>query len=127
MCCARDSLDTSDLDSADRLNGLAGIEMYVVLFRIRTRGDIDESEYGATFAKMLEYVSQLSGFIGIEGFAAEDGAELAVALFDSLETITEWRDHPEHVKTRERGRTEFFSEYDITIAHVERQYSWQLG
>lgn len=75
---------------------------------------------------MLEHVSKLPGFVGIEGFAAEDGSELAVALFESSEAIDEWRNHPEHVKTRERGRQEFFSAYDITVAQVERQYSWRL-
>jgi heme-degrading monooxygenase HmoA len=98
--------------------------MEIVLFRIRTRADINQEEYQQAFARMLELVSQIPGFIGIEGFAGEDGSELAVARFDSPEAIAAWCDQPEHVRTRQRGREEFFTSYDITIATVSRHYDW---
>ena len=98
--------------------------MEVVLFKIRRRPDIDLEEYERTFGEMLEIVSQMPGFKGIEGYAGEDGSELAVATFDSPEAIAAWRDEPEHTRTQERGRQEFFSAYDITIATVWRSYSW---
>jgi heme-degrading monooxygenase HmoA len=98
--------------------------MEVVLFKIHTRPDLDEEEYQRTFEHMLELVSQVPGFAGIEGYSGEDGSELAVARFESPEAIAEWRDHPEHVRTRQRGREEFFASYDITIATIGRQYSW---
>lgn len=100
--------------------------MEIVLFHIRTRPDINEQEYQRTFEHMLKLVSEVPGFIGIEGFSGEDGSELAVARFDSLEAITIWRDQPEHVRTQQRGREEFFAAYDITIATVWRHYDWPL-
>jgi heme-degrading monooxygenase HmoA len=101
--------------------------MDIVLFRIRTRDDIDQEEYQRAFERMLELVSEMPGFLGIEGFAGEDGSELAVARFDSPEAIAAWRDHPEHVRTRQRGREEFFASYEITIATVSRHYDWSLS
>ena len=101
--------------------------MEVVLFHIHTRPDIDEHEYQRAFERMLELVSQMPGFQGIEGYKGEDGSELAVARFDSPEAIAAWRDEPEHVQTRQRGREEFFSAYDITIATVWRHYDWALA
>ena len=98
--------------------------MKVVLFKIRVREDIDQAEYERTFEQMLELVSTVPGFRSIEGFAGEDGSELAVAWFDSDESIAEWKQHPQHLVTQERGRTEFFSAYDITIAEVVRRYGW---
>jgi heme-degrading monooxygenase HmoA len=98
--------------------------MKVVLFHARTRDDIDRVEYERTFGRMVELVSAMPGFRGIEGFAGEDGRELAVAWFDSAEAVAEWKNQPEHVITQERGRVEFFSGYDITVADVDRQYSW---
>jgi heme-degrading monooxygenase HmoA len=100
--------------------------MEIVLFHIRTRPDIDQEEYQRAFERMLELVSQIPGFIGIEGFAGEDGSELAVARFDSREAIAAWREQPDHIRTRQRGREEFFSSYDITIATVWRHYDWSL-
>jgi heme-degrading monooxygenase HmoA len=98
--------------------------MKVVLFHARTRDDIDQAEYERTFGRMVELVSAMPGFRGIEGFAGEDGRELAVAWFDSAEAVTEWKNQPEHVITQERGRMEFFAAYNITVAEVDRQYSW---
>lgn len=98
--------------------------MKVVLFRIQVREDVDEPEYQRTFERMLELVSEIPGFRGIEGFTGENGRELAVAWFDSDEALVTWKHQPEHVVTQERGRVEFFSAYDITIAEVERRYGW---
>lgn len=100
--------------------------MEIVLFHIRTRPDINEQEYQRTFERMLKLVSEIPGFIGIEGFSGEDGRELAVARFESPEAIATWRDQPEHVRAQQRGREEFFAEYDITIATVWRHYHWPL-
>lgn len=100
--------------------------MEIVLFQVRTRSDVDHDAYERAFGQMLELVSTVPGFIGIDGFTAEDGSELAVARFDSPEAVAAWREHPEHVRTRERGRNEFFSAYDITVATVSREYAWPL-
>src|SRR5580692_12720321 len=98
--------------------------MKVVLFKIRVREDIDQAEYERTFEQMLELVSTVPGFRSIEGFAGEDGSELAVAWFDSDESIAEWKRQPEHLATQEQARREFFTSYEITIADTERQYGW---
>lgn len=99
--------------------------MEVVLFRIRTRADVDQAEYERTFEEMLGVVSDLPGFVSIDGYVAEDGSEMAVACFESPEALAAWRDQPEHVRTRDRGRQEFFEAYDITVATVSRHYAWQ--
>jgi heme-degrading monooxygenase HmoA len=98
--------------------------MEIVLFHIRTRDDINQEEYESAAERMVELVSQMPGFVGVEGFAGADGSELTLAKFDSPEAITAWRDQPEHVRTRQRGREEFFASYDITIATVSRHYDW---
>lgn len=99
--------------------------MEVVLFRIRTRADVDEAAYAAAFERMLELVSTIPGFVSIDGFTGEDGSELALARFENEEAITAWREHPEHVATRRRGREEFFEAYQITVATVSREYGWE--
>jgi heme-degrading monooxygenase HmoA len=98
--------------------------MEIVLFRVRTRADIDTEAYERTFEQMLELVAEIPGFNRIIGYTGDDGTELAVVEFESSEAIAAWRDHPAHVQARNRGREEFFAEYDITVATVSRQYSW---
>ena len=98
--------------------------MEIVLFRIRTREDVDQAEYVRSYERMVELVREMPGFVSVEEFASEDGTELAVARFDSTEAIDAWREQPDHVRTRQRGREEFFASYDITIATVHKQYGW---
>lgn len=100
--------------------------MEIVLFQIRTRADIDAQAYERAFVEMVELVSQLPGFISVEAFAGEDGSELALARFESEDAIAAWREHPDHVLTQHRGRTEFFASYAITVATVSRHYDWSL-
>lgn len=98
--------------------------MEIVLFHIRTREGVDQLEYGRAYERMVELVRQIPGFVRVEEFAGEDGSELAVARFEDTDAIDAWREQPEHVQTRQRGREEFFASYEITIATVHKQYGW---
>jgi heme-degrading monooxygenase HmoA len=98
--------------------------MEMVAFIARPKNDVDPQEYQRTFERMLARVTELPGFVDIRGFAGADGTELALARFTTREAIEEWRDHPEHARTRQRGRDEFFEAYEITIATVWKNYDW---
>ncbi|MDD9207194.1 antibiotic biosynthesis monooxygenase [Georgenia sp. 10Sc9-8] len=99
--------------------------MLVVLFESRTLGDVNEAAYEEAFRQMLERVHEVPGFVDFASYSGADGAELAVARFEDDLALARWREHEEHVCTRERGREEFFEAYDITVASVVRQYSWR--
>jgi heme-degrading monooxygenase HmoA len=101
--------------------------MHIVLFHIRTRPDLDEAAYEQAFEEMMAAVSTMPGFVSIGGFAGDDGSELAVVRFESEDAIRAWRNHPDHVRTRDRGREEFFDSYEITVAEVTRAYEWRHG
>lgn len=101
--------------------------MHIVLFHIHTRPDVDENAYGQAFEEMLATVAGVEGFISIEGFTGEDGSEMAVVKFESEAAIVAWRNHPDHARTRDRGREEFFESYEIAIAEVSRAYAWRRG
>ena len=75
--------------------------MEIVLFRAQTRSDHDAAEYGRLFEQMLVKVQEVPGFIDISGFAGEDGTELALVRFETPEAVAQWRDHPDHVATRD--------------------------
>ena len=98
--------------------------MVIVLFRARLREGVDLAEYEKTFARMLELASAMPGFVGIDGYSAPDGSELAIVRFESEEAVEEWKNHPEHVHTQQRGRAEFFASYHITVATQIREYGF---
>ena len=39
--------------------------------------------------------------------------QLAVVELASAEALTAWRDHPDHRKAQQRGRNDFYAEYEI--------------
>jgi heme-degrading monooxygenase HmoA len=70
----------------------------------------------------------MPGFISINGYAAEDGSGLAVVRFESEEALQAWKTHPEHMKTRARGREAFFESYKMTVAtSIIREFDFQQG
>jgi heme-degrading monooxygenase HmoA len=97
---------------------------HVVLFHIRPRPGRDEAEFQRTYERMVELVSGMDGFLGVEGFSGEDGSELVVIKFSTDDAIRAWKAQPEHVTTQQRGRNEFFSAYQVTVAAVTRSYDW---
>jgi len=100
--------------------------MVVVLLKFRLRADIDMAEWEQTFVRMVGLASEMSGFISIDTYGAEDGAGLAVARFESEEDVQAWKTHPEHLKTQERGREAFFESYKLTVATpVIREYGFE--
>jgi len=38
----------------------------------------------------------------------------------SEEAIALWRDHPEHLDAKARGRSEWYERYELRVAKVER-------
>jgi heme-degrading monooxygenase HmoA len=98
----------------------------VVVFRIKLRPDLPVAEYEETGARMVELVSDLPGFLGMD-YAATDGGELLVARFESHEALARWRNHPEHLAAQERGRERFFAEYRIEVCEEVRSYESDGG
>jgi heme-degrading monooxygenase HmoA len=97
--------------------------MVVVVFRITHRPDLPVADYEATGARMVELVSALPGFLGMD-YASTEGGELLVARFESHEALAAWRELPEHKAAQERGRREFFAEYRIDVCEPVRSYEF---
>jgi heme-degrading monooxygenase HmoA len=98
----------------------------VVVFTITLRPDLSVSEYEKTGARMVELVSGMPGFLGMD-YAEVEGGELLVARFESHEALAAWRNHPEHRAAQQRGREEFFASYRIEVCDTARSYEFQAG
>jgi len=72
--------------------------------------------------RMYELASAIPGFISYKDFTAEDGENVAIIEFDSMESLAIWSANSEHLEAKERGRREFFKEYSIEICSILRQY-----
>ncbi|TAK90601.1 MAG: antibiotic biosynthesis monooxygenase [Burkholderiaceae bacterium] len=93
--------------------------MVVIVFRSRVRPGV-EAQLETVGGRMYELAAVMPGFVSYKDFAAADGENLSIIEFESLETLAAWRDHPEHKQVQERGRLEFFSEYQIQVCSEVR-------
>jgi heme-degrading monooxygenase HmoA len=97
--------------------------MVVVVFKIQHRPDLPVAEYEEAAARMLELVSQMPGFLGMD-YAEVEGGELLVVRFESHEALEAWRAHPEHQETQRLGRERFFQSYRIEVCDTVRAYEF---
>ncbi len=100
--------------------------MVVVVFAITLRPDLDVAEYEEVGARMVELVSSMPGFLGLE-YAPTDGGELLVARFESHEALAAWRKHPEHRAAQALGRERFFARYRIDVCEPVRSYEYDAA
>ncbi|MFB7504082.1 antibiotic biosynthesis monooxygenase family protein [Streptomyces broussonetiae] len=99
---------------------------YAVVFTSVRRPDEDADDYRRTAARLSRLVRDIPGFLG-EDFAhspAPGGLAISVAYFRDLEGIRRWRDHPEHLDAKRRGRERWYERYVIHIARVEHSHAF---
>ena len=97
--------------------------MVVVVFRITYREDLPLEEYEQVGKRMIELVTAMPGFVGMDG-ADVEGGELVIARFESHDALAEWRNLPEHKEAQQLGRDRFFSAYRIEVCEAVRTYEW---
>ena len=67
----------------------------------------------------------MPGFISFRYYTSDDGELLAVVGFASAEALAAWRDHPAHRKAQQRGRNNFYTEYEIINCAVLHRYGYK--
>jgi heme-degrading monooxygenase HmoA len=97
--------------------------MVVVVFKITLRPDLDVAEYEKTGSRMVEIVSSMPGFLGMD-YAPIEGGELLIARFESPDALKAWRTHAEHMEAQQQGREQFFSAYQIEICELVHSYGF---
>lgn len=92
---------------------------YAVIFTsLRTDGD---QGYGAMADRMAELAAQQPGYLGAE--SARDGVGITVSYWRDLASIRAWKAHSEHLLAQQTGRSQWYADYRVRIARVEREYS----
>lgn len=100
--------------------------MVTGMFCYRFRAGIDLDEYQSEAFRMFELVSgnPAFGFVGLKVYAGDDGENVLIAEFESVDGLEAWRDDPEHLIVQERGRTDWFESYWVAEltprAHFDR-------
>ena len=95
---------------------------YAVIFTSRRRAR-DGDGYDATAARMEELAAQIPGFLGVDSARSELG--ITVCYWRDEEAIARWKAHAEHELAQHRGRQEWYEQYSVRVARVERAYEFE--
>ena len=96
---------------------------YAVIFVANPSSD--QRDYPETVGRMAELAAQMPGFLGLE-FAhdAGDGGEVVVSYWRDEASIAAWKAHAEHLVAQQRGREQWYANYVVRVAKVERDYDF---
>jgi heme-degrading monooxygenase HmoA len=78
--------------------------------------------YAAMAETMLALASEQPGFMGIESVRGSDGLGMTVSYWASDEAIRNWKMHSGHQVAQRRGRREWYANFVVRVAKVERAY-----
>jgi len=93
---------------------------YAVVFTsLRTDGD---HGYDEMAVKMVELAAQQPGFLGVESVRDAAGLGITVSYWESEDAIRHWKANAEHRQAQEKGRGQWYADYRLRVAWVEREY-----
>jgi heme-degrading monooxygenase HmoA len=81
--------------------------------------------YAVMDQRMAELGPAQPGYLGRESKTGTDGRELTVLYYRDAESIAAWKQHPEHLEAQRRGRDQWYADYRIEVAKVERAYGFE--
>ncbi|MEU8794084.1 antibiotic biosynthesis monooxygenase [Streptomyces sp. NPDC048643] len=95
---------------------------YLAVFTtVRTQ---DQNGYGETNARMEELVRDIPGYLGMDHAQTPGELGITVAYFRDADALTEWRSNAEHRAAQQRGRAEWYQNYTLHVAKVERSHGF---
>ena len=96
---------------------------YAVIFSSQ-RTEQGDAAYGEAADRMVELAAQQPGYLGVESTRGADGFGITVSYWADEASILGWKRNLEHTATRERGRKEWYQQFELRVAKVERAYGW---
>lgn len=97
--------------------------MIAVIFEVVPHADKKQA-YLDMAAEMKPLVEKIDGFLSVERFQSLTNPEklLSVSFFRDEAALDEWRRLTQHRKAQKAGRSSFFKDYRLRVAHVLRDY-----
>ena len=97
---------------------------YVAVIFSATHTDDDE-DYAETAAAMFELAARQPGYLGVETGGGRFG--ITVSYWTDDASARAWKEVAEHAAAIARGTSQWYSEYRVRVATVEREYGRTLG
>ncbi len=100
---------------------------YLVVFASQRAGARPDDGYAEMAQRMVELARTQPGFLGIESARGEDGFGITVSYWQSEADVVRWKADAEHAEAQRRGKREWYTEFALKVARVERAYTGPRG
>jgi heme-degrading monooxygenase HmoA len=90
--------------------------MIVAAFKYKVNPKFQE-EFERLYGFARKHVGMIDGYEGHEVFRRK-WASYACCLLQRQSSFLIWDEHPEHKKYKERGKTNIFESYDVSVGEV---------
>ncbi|MES0810789.1 antibiotic biosynthesis monooxygenase [Roseibium sp. SCPC15] len=100
--------------------------MIAVIFEVIPHAD-KKQDYLDVAAELRPLIDEIDGFLSVERFQSLTNPEklLSVSFFRDEEALNEWRRLTQHRKAQKAGRSGYFKDYRLRVAHVLRDYGME--
>ncbi|WP_299816836.1 antibiotic biosynthesis monooxygenase [uncultured Roseibium sp.] len=100
--------------------------MIAVIFEVIPHADKKQA-YLDMAAEMRPLVERIDGFVSVERFQSLTDPDklLSVSFFRDEKALDEWRSLTQHRKAQKAGRSSYFRDYRLRVAHVLRDYGME--
>ncbi|OMP32078.1 antibiotic biosynthesis monooxygenase [Mangrovimonas sp. DI 80] len=93
---------------------------YAVIFTSKHSNTLEG--YAEMGQQMEQLAKEQPGFLGMDSSRNDIG--ITVSYWESLESIQQWKQHSEHLVAQRKGRTHWYSWFNVKICKVEREYEF---
>ncbi len=93
--------------------------MYAVIFQAETGEQNDD--YAETAMRLRKLAEEKYGCRSFISFS-DEGRELSISYWNSLEEIERWKHDAEHQRAQEKGRRKWYRGYHIQVVEILKDY-----
>ncbi len=93
---------------------------YAVIFSSLLTDDMEG--YAEATERMEKLAKEQEGYLGVE--YARNVLGITVSYWKDLDAIKRWKNQVEHTEAREKGRKQWYKQYQLRICKVEREYGF---
>lgn len=100
--------------------------MMVVIIQYELREGA-ETVFETALGNMQERIKRYDGFLGDVPCRniRNEGEHVTISFWRDREAIKAWRDDVEHTRTRQLGREQCLTWYNIRVCELDREYAWE--
>lgn len=98
--------------------------MIAVIFEVWPKPEYKD-KYLELAQQLRRSVEEIDGFISVERFQSitEENKMVSLSFFETETALDQWRNTKAHRAAQQFGRSEYFADYRLRIARIERDYT----